>query len=124
MTLATLDAQRDATRLLIEHEGREVALKRKPGYVPDGAGGRKRKTGAAQFQGTRLRFFSSVTSEGTYFLRDVGERYEDRHVLIGLFDDDIQEHDTFELDGRNYEVVYVHPDRRYETRAVVYSYGK
>jgi hypothetical protein len=39
--------------------------------------------------------------------------------LIGLYDMDIRNGDTFTLNQATYEVVFVYPDRSYETRADV-----
>jgi hypothetical protein len=64
-------------------------------------------------------YFSPTTGDPRYVQLTEGEKVETSHVLIGLPAADVKEKDEFIVHGRDFRVVEVHADRRYETRAWV-----
>lgn len=123
MTLSTLDAQRQATASLIAQEGRDIELHRPATMVADGAGGMKRSSEDSTVQQPVRRFFGTSTSGGFHIQRDMGERHFSVHVLMGLHDDPMQEDDYFYISGRKFDVLFIYPDRSFETRAEVVALG-
>lgn len=88
---------------------------------PDGAGGYTTVPGdAIQPQTMRL----VPQQEGALQSRNVdGEEVSPEYVLIGKHDADIKTGDMFVRANRNYEVIWVRPDRRYEAWAEVVYRG-
>lgn len=52
-----------------------------------------------------------------------GQTVQPEYVLVGYHNADIHRGDWFFLDGIKYEIVFIHPDRSYETRAEVVYLG-
>ena len=52
-----------------------------------------------------------------------GQTVTPEYVLLGSWDADIRNGDWFYVDGVKYEVVFVHPDRSYQTKAEVVYRG-
>ncbi len=70
-------------------------------------------------QPPKQRYFGAVRGDPTYVTREQGEVILARHVLVGLPGDDIQEKDTFSVGSRKFEVVEIHPDATWQTKAWV-----
>lgn len=64
-------------------------------------------------------YFSPTTGDARVVQLTEGEKVEASHVLVGLPDANVKEKDRFELTGRKFLVVEIHPQREYETRAWV-----
>lgn len=116
------EEQLKTTQDLIYHCGRDLELNRRASYVSDGAGGRVRQ-GSDVLQSPKRLFFQQIRSNDVYYVNQQGESVLSTYVLLGMPDDDIQEGDTFSVDGLSFEVIWIHPDIRYEKRAEVRSYG-
>jgi len=61
------------------------------------------------FKGVR---FDSQTGQTS-----LGETEVNQFTLVGRYNADVQQDDTTTLDGRNFKVLWVHEDIRYEKRA-------
>ena len=110
--------RRQTTADLIEQEGCDIALQRPAARVSDGAGGWVSPGGPATPQNAVRRFFSLVQYEPQDQQNTiVGERELVKFVLVGKFNDDIQEGDFFEFGDRKYTVDFINPDRYFEVRA-------
>lgn len=116
-----LEAQREATLDLISEEPTAIVLSRFVSLRTPSGG---TKPAAVVPQPEKIRFFAPTSSAERWITTTQGERLEVDYVLIGTFDDDIQENDEFTVDGQKYKVSWVVPDRRFQTKAfVVKSYG-
>lgn len=110
---AQVEALIQSTASLIEEDGMVVELLRSV-WEETASGGIRR--GTSVLQDPARRFFGAVTADPYRLLREEGEQIVLRHVLIGMPGDDIQEKDTFEVGGRQFEIVDVAPDKTWETR--------
>lgn len=112
-----LDLKRD-TALFVSEDGRQIALQRPGTFTRSPEGGQVLSGAPAALGGQRF-WFQGVRTDTNLRNSDQGEREVNHLVLVGVSEADILPGDTFTLDGRNYKVVEVHNDRRYETRAWV-----
>lgn len=117
-----LSEQIRTTKLFIQEEGSFVALVREGTFSRTAAGGQV-KGGIPQTFDPVKRFFAGVSRDNRLVLDWKGKKVEADHVLIGLPDDDMKPGDTFSLDGKNYEIVFVNNDHRWETKGYVIEYG-
>lgn len=117
-----IEENRKTTTDLISSEPTSVTLLRRPALVRTAAGGVRRDAPVTP-QEARNRFFGGVTADVRRIVRETGQEVVTSHVLIGEHDDDIQEDDRFTIWNRNFRVVFVYPDRRWQTKAWVTSDG-
>lgn len=113
----TLDELIRTTSDLIAQDPIEISLKRFE-WVRTSSGGQTR-SGAPVELDPVPRFFAGVVADAVYVTRVEGEQIVCRHVIIGLPGDDIQQKDTFTVDGRNFEVVEIHPEKSFQTKGWV-----
>lgn len=122
------DAKRVASETLIEFGqssvyeitlNREVELE---DYIDDGAGGVIADPEASSPVLTAVRrFFQPVTGDPLFALDAQGREVRITHVLIGEIGDDILPEDTFTVNDRDFYVVYVDADKRFQTKALCRS---
>lgn len=95
-----------------------ISLIRPSARVRTGAGGYA-SIGATQTLPPKLRIRSTQAREQFFQGGDVGVGPRVKQYLLGTYDDDIQQGDSFvdPVDGHTYTVEYVHEDRSVETKA-------
>lgn len=119
------DADLVQTRALLEYGQesiREITLVSDSDVTDDGMGG-VIETGPPKDRPAIKRFFQEVVGEPQFIVDANGQRLRITHVMIGMPNDAISKGDRFALDGRDYEVIYVDPDRRSQTKAKVQEIG-
>ena len=100
--MTELSERRLAFNTLINRDASSIVLARNTA-VSDSAGGATATTANVTAQTFRLA--ALPRPQGA--LTDTGEVVTTSAMLIGTYNADIKPGDTFTLDGRNYEVVYV-----------------
>jgi hypothetical protein len=113
-----VEVQRRQTEHLIASDPILFALKRAGQLVSNGVGGVKRE-GDPSDTPPVPRFLSATTGASRFARTLEGRRVEGDYVLIGVYDDDIRADDEFSAHGADFKVVWVEPDRRYQTKAIV-----
>lgn len=112
---------RKSTEDLIAYDHVAVSLSRTE--YERSPGGGVRKAGAPTVQDPKDRYFGDVIQDPHVIQTEAGEETVTSKVLIGPYDDDIQEGDEFTVAGHDYKVAEVIPDHTYETRAWVIDRG-
>lgn len=116
--------QIEQTRGLIESAPTRIELNHLGGWVPDGAGGRKRDPNGTK-ERERAYFFEGVAQPELYFLSETTSEVVGTYILIGMPDYDIRDGDWWEDQGVRYHVQFVHHDKSYQVKAeVVVRRGK
>lgn len=119
--LATeLKMQRRQTNAFIAAKPIDVRLNRVD-TAPNGSGGFTRLPPTTQPE-QRLRLQDTNYQTPIRQLLD-GEEVQPQFVLIGPYDADIQRGDWFFINGKKYEVVFVHENTSYEVKAEVVYRG-
>ncbi len=127
-----IEQARRTTRLSIEHDGDYIALMRPAGFVSDGAGSMVRDDTEPTELDPIKRLLIGLTMVGRgvnqeperFIITEPGERVRVVYVLIGTYDDDIQKGDYW-MDGDDkLEVVFVHPDKSFQTKAEIIRIGQ
>jgi hypothetical protein len=116
---AELSVQRMLTRAFIEADVVTITLYRST-VTDDGAGGTV--TGAPVAiapQCLRLITQGSTGADSKQRFTANGQAVSPDYVLMGTECADIERWDTFEHEGRAYEVVFVNQNRQYEVKAEV-----
>lgn len=117
-----LQSQRQATRDLIDSKPVKLTIHRPTELVSDGAGGLIREDTPDELP-PRERYMGVITDITVLGFANVefeeGKRIRWTHILVGPYDDDIQENDFFMIGDRKYVIARVHPDRTYQTKALV-----
>lgn len=91
----------------------DIAFNRGADKVSDGAGGWTWGPGGATLEPQQMRL---IPVGGRVQSRNVnGEEVTPAYVLIAAHDADVDMDDTFDHNGRMYEVIFIREDRRYET---------
>jgi hypothetical protein len=117
--VAELAAQRMLTRYFIEADELVLTLYRST-TTDDGAGGVLTGTPAPIApQCLRLITQGSTGADSKQRFTANGQQVTPEYVLMGTECADIQRWDTFTLDGRTYEVVFVNQNQQYEVKAEV-----
>ena len=111
-----LEEARKTTADLISEEPTPVALVRKV-WTRTPSGGVK--SGPPQDLPVVNRFFGGIVGQPRIIRAQNGEQVVATYVLIGTFDDDIQEEDEFSIGDKKFRVAEVAQDNGYETRAWV-----
>ena len=107
------------TERLIAREGIDIVLHREGDrWEDDGEGGRKLIGGPLDRPPVR-RWFHVWRPDPTMFIDTKGDRTMEKWSLVGLPTDDMQKGDSFTVNGVQYTIRRVMPDRSYETRAEV-----
>ena len=115
-----LEVMRKQTREFIAHNPVTITFSRGGIKIADGAGGYTTTVGTPIDPQT----FRIIPQSGANATRNVdGEEVRPDYVLIGEWDADITMDDSFTLDGRNFDVVFIRLDRSYETWAEVMYRG-
>lgn len=115
-TVRTVHELRRQIATLLAEEGRSIALERPGGFVRTPAGGQARSGSTTPL--APQRFWVMGTRGDTMRIPTVpGQVDVDGATLVGRWDADVKEGDTFTIDTRTFKVLLVHQDRRYETRA-------
>jgi hypothetical protein len=83
--------------------------------ISDGAGGHTWSPAPRPSQDARL----IPKQPGAERLNSEGVLVIPEFVLVGLYGTVIERYDRFTLGGRNYEVVWVHENQEYQTKAEV-----
>ena len=119
-----LNAQELQTHALIDLYGRSIVLKRLPTLVDDGEGGLTRPNNVPNSLPPQQFYFETASpiahvARGASFTQPDGEgqKVTVNYVLVGHRGADVKQADKFVVGDYEYEVIYVHPDRRYQTKA-------
>jgi hypothetical protein len=115
-----LSIQRRLTRVFIAADSVSISLHRNE-KVPDGKGGyRTVKTDLP------LQVFRLIPSGdgATERLTADGKQVTPSYMLMGEWTCDLARGDTFERDGRRYEVVFINENRQYEIKGEVAYLGE
>jgi len=121
---AELAMQRRLTKAFIAADWRSVVLMRAE-ITEDGAGGFVTGEPAPlPSQVMRLIAQGSTGADSKQRMTANGQQVTPEYILLGLHDADIQRWDSFELDGRRYEVVFVNENRQYEAKGEVAYLGE
>jgi hypothetical protein len=114
-----LEALIESTLSLIEESPTMITLVREPDWEDDGAGGKRRSSGNDVALVPKGRFFQSIVEIPQFLLAMAGEWVRSWHVLVGPPGDDIRKDDKFTVDGNDYQVLYVDPEKRFQVKAFV-----
>jgi hypothetical protein len=110
---------RKSTAALIKASPTPVSLMRKGEQVRTAAGGVRRVDDPIVLPEVP-RYFGSTGVNPTVITTPNGNRISVGFVLIGLPGDDMQEDDTFVLEGETYRIIKIDPvTARYETKGWV-----
>ena len=117
MTQIELTALRMGTEALIATTPTPVALTRPPALTADGAGGYWR-SGSPVTLTTVNRYVKPIGDETIpqFQSTPTGQHFSIEHLMIGVYNDDIQEGDYHTMNGKVYTVVRINPDRTYQTK--------
>jgi hypothetical protein len=118
------------TRNLINYEGEDIVLFRKPGLIDDGAGSKKRAAGddvelppQHLYKGGLQTMGRGVSTEPEHWITtSLGDRYKEFGVLIGMPDADMAKDDYFLINAdpkRRWEILFIHDDRAFQTKATI-----
>ncbi len=119
------DAQIMETKALIDLYGQWISLRRPAQFEDDGQGGvvRVGDTTGRTLQKLYFEYSSPIShvSRNASFSenRGVGQKLSTIHVLIGFPSANIQQDDEFTVDGKDYSVLYINPDVRYQKKAEI-----
>lgn len=114
-----LAVQRNLTRAFIAADESQVVLTRHT-KVANGSGGYTTTTQALTSQPFRL-----IPQQSGGIERHTldGKIVDPSYHLLGDWDADMERFDTFTLDGRRYEVVFIVENRSYEVKGEVVYHG-
>lgn len=116
---AELAVQRNLTEWFIKADSVEITLSR-ASRLSDGAGGTiDGPTLALPPQVLRLITQGGTGADSKNRFTSDGQMVSPDYILLGQHTADIQRWDTFTLDGRGYEVVFVNQNQQYEVKAEV-----
>lgn len=110
-----LSDQRQATRDLIDSEPTVISLGRFTSSRTPAGGMVKSSDPVAQ--DAKARFFAPTSSSERFITTADGTRLDVDHVLVGTHDDDLKENDAFTVNGRNFRILWIAPNKEYEIRA-------
>lgn len=123
---STIDAQRLQTDALISFYGKSIILHRPPPYVDDGAGGLIRQPGEPTMLPPQRFYFENAApiahvARNASFTQPSGEGQQvvTNYVLVGYPGANVQQDDVIKIGSKEYKVVYVDPDQRYQVKAEV-----
>lgn len=102
------------TKDLIDNNPWEISFTRRAWERVPGGGQRQKDP---QDLPSQRVYLGAVSADASYFVTVEGNRVMADYVIVGLPELDVEEKDSFELFDRTFEVVEIHPDRQYETRA-------
>jgi hypothetical protein len=104
------------TRNLINYEGEDIVLFRKPGLIDDGAGSKKRAAGDDVELPPQHLYKGGLQTMGR------GVSTEPEHWIIGMPDADMAKDDYFLINAdpkRRWEILFIHDDRAFQTKATI-----
>lgn len=116
-----LQQQRRMTLAEINAAPTMVAFQRQD-YIDDLSGGQK-PSGTPQTLTAQRITLMSPTTQLPERRTSVGITVQPSYLLKAKWDADVERFDWFYIDGVKYEVVFIHPDRRYQTKAEVVYLG-
>ena len=116
-----LAQQRRMTLAEIAAAPMTIAFQRQT-WVPDDSGGQKQ--GAVLSLVVQRLTAIQPTQQLPERRTLAGITVQPEFMIKGRHDADIQRGDWYHLEGVRYEVVYIHPDRRYQTKAEVVHLGQ
>jgi hypothetical protein len=117
------DALVATTLAIIAYEGRDVALVRPAGLIPDGAGGHARSGSPTALAPVR-RWFGHPVAAPEALAGEQGEAVRRTGILVGPPGDNLHEEDRFTLDGHTWSVVTIHrPAHEVRARCVEWEDG-
>ena len=114
---------RKQTKHFIDDNPVTVTLNRPGSKSSDGAGGFVVAMGSDLDPQVMRLITMNQSGEAVSRSSLDGTIVQPNYVLLGEYDADINEGDTFQMQGLEARVVYVRADRRYETWADVYRHG-
>jgi hypothetical protein len=114
-----LALQRALTAYFIAADSLSVALTRNT-KVPTAAGGYKAVSTVLPVQTVRMIPLGDGAAER---LTADGKQVSPQYMLQGQWDADFARGDTFTLDGRRYELVFINQNVQYQVKAEVYYLG-
>jgi hypothetical protein len=118
---AELEANRRNTAEVIARDpSKIVPLLSREDLVWDG--GSFNRTNQRQVRGKSMMLIASVQQLPERRTIE-GQSLTPEFILLGEYGADIENGDWFYIDGVKYEVVFVHPDRSYQTKAEVVYRG-
>jgi hypothetical protein len=114
-----IELHREQTRQFIEYHPTNVVLTRTP-YVADGAGGWQEGTPAA-LDAQRVRIVGM--KQGASIVTSDGTRVALEKSLVGMGDFDVEVGDTFQYEGRLFEIIDVQKDPSWRVTAGARRHG-
>lgn len=112
-----VQVQRFLTRQFIHFgDTKSIALLRSI-RVPDGEGGFRWTPPTLPIGPQEVLILSTATREIQSRQTEEGELVQPESLVLGRWDLDIKRFDEFTADGLTYKVVWVYPNRVYETKA-------
>lgn len=123
-----LAQQQKMTLRLIDTAGQDITLTRPAQGVSDGAGSFAPSTAPDTELPTARRYLTGLTMVGRgvnqqperWIVTALGKRYKEVLVMVGPIDDDVMAGDFWIDDfGNRCEVIFVHENRSYQTKAEV-----
>lgn len=123
MSIAALElrAQRANTLAFIRADSLSVVLERSA-RTSDGAGGTITGT-PAPLPAQTMRLIPLRDVGSVQRTTADGQDVEPTYALLGVYSADMERWDTFTIDGKTYEVVFVNQSRQYETKGEVFYRG-
>lgn len=120
------NAQELQTNALIDLYGKSIILNRLPEFVEDNEGGLVRPSDVPTALSPQQFYFETASpiahvARGASYTQPAGEgqRVTINYVLLGRRTADVKQRDKFVLGDYEYQVIYVHPDKRYQVKAEV-----
>jgi hypothetical protein len=114
---------RKQTKQFIDDNPITVTLYRPGAQHSDGAGGVTWDPGTDLAPQVMRLITKNQAGDSVSRTNVDGTTVQPDFVLLGEYDADVKNGDTFQLDGVEARVLYVRNDRRYETWAEVYRHG-
>ena len=110
------------TQQLIDGEPTQLVLKRNPPAIKTAAGGRVAAPDPVDLEPQTV-FFGAKSRDDLPLQDTQGERVIQYYVVVGMPDLDIQNGDTFMVNGMDFTVTFVHRNLAYEIKADVETYS-
>lgn len=117
-----LEEQRRLTTTFIEFDPVTITLIPRE-QISDGQGGKKKVNGTPRTPQIFTLIEPGNSGQFEPYYAESGEQYTVQFLLLGEYDAIIAVDDVFKLDGKDYKIVALMPDNKYEKRAVVLKHG-
>ncbi|HEU5091126.1 MAG TPA: hypothetical protein VFT30_00485, partial [Nitrospira sp.] len=114
-----IEVQRHITEALIEYDHESIVITRPPKKVRKGDGSIAPDATEPDTLLPQDLYFSGVTGDDVRQVTVNGETIMADFVLVGMPDADFEEEDLFTARNRNFRIVGVHNDTRWQRKAWV-----